>query len=170
MTKSQIIEQISKDKDYHRMALNIGKEYNISKDLFQELMLVLLDYKDETIETLHEKKQLKFFCSRIMSNMFTNEKGVFCKQFKNKTTEYKEYALSQTKDAEVFVPKPIENIMTKSYNELLDNQGEEVVLLRLSIELGGVIDVAKAIGIERSVVHHAIDRAKEKLKKEYGKV
>ena len=144
--------------------MNIAKEYNLAKDLYQEMIIVLLDYKDETIIELHEKKQLKFFVSRIMSNMFYNKKSPFYKKHIESEVE------CYTVELPTHIPQPLQRLMDIPLEKLMDEGNEEFVLLRLSLEQGGIVEVAKQTNIKRISVQAAVIRAKNKLKQIYGKV
>lgn len=60
--------------------------YNIPSafrdDLIQEIYLIILQYDIKTLQQLYDKKQLKYFIAKIITNQFFSKTSTFYKTYK----------------------------------------------------------------------------------------
>lgn len=162
--KSQIITSIT-DGDYLSIARNITKESNAYKDLFQELIIVLIEYDEAKLIKVNKDGYLKYFCVRIMRNMWTNERHPFYKKHRMHGKSSQE--LGEVAESEEY-KKDFDEFISKIEAEFNGDYDKE--LLRLSVELGSSAEVSRQTGINKMSISDAVNRAKNELKKKYGKV
>ena len=73
ITKNEIIEEFFKNGEIHEIVKNITKTDNtLAEDLLQEIILILLEYDEKKIINLYNKKQLKYFITRITSHQWNS--------------------------------------------------------------------------------------------------
>ena len=80
MTKNDIIEQLAKEKKIEEIVRNIvGKNNKRPEidDLVQMVYLILLEYDEDKIVNMYNKKQLIFFITRIVLNQFNSSNSRF---------------------------------------------------------------------------------------------
>ena len=66
----------------HTLAKNMCVGDDFKDDLIQEIVLILLQYDDNKIRLMYEKKQLKFFCVRLIQNQYYSAHSPFYKKYK----------------------------------------------------------------------------------------
>lgn len=80
MSNNDIIEAISGDvKD---IISNMVVQDKHKDDLFQEIILILLQYDNKKLDTAYKKKQIKFLAARIICNQYYSVHSAFYKQYK----------------------------------------------------------------------------------------
>lgn len=80
MTNNEIIEASS--GDVKSIIDNMVVEDRHKDDLFQELMLILLEYDNKKLSEIYKKGQIKFFASRILCNQYYSVHSFFYKTYK----------------------------------------------------------------------------------------
>lgn len=163
LTKTDIINLITTDKEYLRISRKIAKGNDLQNDLYQEFIIVMIEYNEGKLIEVFKKGQLKFFCTGIMQRMYYNKNSPFYKMHKkfieNIDSNIPEIRFEESENnPEINIPKLIE----------LGNELKfETTLLLLSVEMGSVVEVSKQTGIEKDAIHKAIKRAKKQIKKQY---
>lgn len=80
MTKRDILDKLSKEKKVEELVYNIVGKNNRRpeiNDLIQMVYLILLEYDEDKIVQLYEKKQLIFFITRIILNQYNSSNSPF---------------------------------------------------------------------------------------------
>ena len=94
-TKYEIIEELAKNKVVEEIVNNTAKgSYPDTDDFINDIYLELLEKPEDKIQQLYEKKQIKFFISRmITNNLFSANSRYYYKYqiWNNKRTELKEF-------------------------------------------------------------------------------
>lgn len=80
MTNNQIVEAVS--GDIRTIISNMAIKDEHRDDLFQEVIIILLQYNNEKLEAIYNKKQLKFFVARIICNQYYSIHSYFWKTYK----------------------------------------------------------------------------------------
>lgn len=80
MTNNQIVEAIS--GEVTTMIDNMVVKDMHKDDLFQEIILILLEYDNKKLEAIYDKNQIKFFIARIICNQYYSVHSYFYKQYK----------------------------------------------------------------------------------------
>lgn len=79
LSRDEIVKIISEDKELPKICRKLAKEKSRADDLYQELMLVLLEYNPNRIEEIYNQSSsaFKFFVVRIAMNMAYNKGSKF---------------------------------------------------------------------------------------------
>lgn len=89
--KQEIITELSRERVVEELVSNITKKNSFEiNDLIQDIYLFLLDYDDDKIVELYEKKQLKYFIVRMIYNNYFSVNSRYYykyKKFINNTTQ-----------------------------------------------------------------------------------
>lgn len=80
MTNGEIIEAAS--GDIKTIISNMAIKDEHRDDLFQEVVVILLEYDNQKLEAIYKKKQLKFFAARIICNQYYSVHSYFWKTYK----------------------------------------------------------------------------------------
>ena len=80
--KNNIIEALAKEKTVETLCTNMGVEQAYLDDLVQEIYLILLEYNEDKLIKMYERKQLKFFIVRIIMNQYFSKNSPFYKKYK----------------------------------------------------------------------------------------
>lgn len=80
--KNNIIEALAKEKTVETLCTNMGVEPAYIDDLVQEIYLILLEYNEDKLIKMYERKQLKFFIVRIIMNQYFSKNSPFYKKYK----------------------------------------------------------------------------------------
>ncbi len=83
MTKNSIISEIAKSKEYIDACNRITYQHPLSADLFQDVLLILLEKDESYIIDLHTSGTLKFFFIRIILNQFRSNNSPFYKKYRS---------------------------------------------------------------------------------------
>lgn len=73
MTKNEVIEKISNEKMVEEIVHNIAQtNNNNTRDLVQDVYLILLETDEDKIIKLYVNKQMKFYITRIVMNQYNS--------------------------------------------------------------------------------------------------
>lgn len=79
---NNIINELAKEKTVETLCTNMGVEQAYLDDLVQEIYLILLEYDEDKLIKMYERKQLKFFIVRIIMNQYFSKNSPFYKKYK----------------------------------------------------------------------------------------
>lgn len=82
LTARQIIEQVAKDKELRSLCGKLSP--NLKDDLFQELMVILLEYDPQKIELIYKENRLRFFVVKILMNQACSSTSPFFKMYRDR--------------------------------------------------------------------------------------
>ena len=86
MNKTEIIEQIAKERMVETMVQNIAHQALSANadlsDLCQMVYLILLEYDEEKLQDLWEHKQMRFFIARVIVNQYRSSYSPFHTTFR----------------------------------------------------------------------------------------
>lgn len=80
--KNRIVNELAKEKTVETLCTNMGVEQAYLDDLVQEIYLILLEYNEDKLIKMFERKQLKFFIVRIIMNQYFSKNSPFYKKYK----------------------------------------------------------------------------------------
>lgn len=157
--RNDIISELYQSKEVNELISKI-RPVELQDDLKQYAFAVLLEKPEQFIIDLYNKKQLKYFLVKIITNsVFTNRSGFM--------TLHK-----LSKDMDVDAMSDVEN-ESSNYHDLLDSCTTEIKnvywynaeLLSLYAEHGSYRKVSEVTSIPVKSVYNAIKKAKETIKK-----
>lgn len=97
MTSSELIKITVNDKELKKICKKIGG--NLSDDLYQELMVILLEYDQNKLIEIYNKGYYKWFLVKTLTNQFNSNSSPFNKLYR---------------------PKEIDHILTNDYDINID--------------------------------------------------
>ena len=86
MTYLDVIIKTSQDKELKQICRKIGG--NLAEDLFQELMLILLEYDKEKLLSIYNKGYYKWFLVKTLTNQFNSNSSPFAKKYRPKEIDF----------------------------------------------------------------------------------
>lgn len=101
MTASQIVEELYNTNLLTELCENIGVLPKDMDDFKQEIYLILLEYNQDKIIELYNKKQLKFFIVRIIQNQYHSKNSPFYmkyKRYSQKASELTQHIIKEQEE------------------------------------------------------------------------
>lgn len=79
---SKILNELEENNTIREICNNMKVSQNDIDDLVQEIYVILLEYKENKIIEMYEKKQLKFFIVGIIQRQYYSNTSPFYKKYK----------------------------------------------------------------------------------------
>ena len=163
LTKNDIISKLYLNKEVDDLISKIKPE-DLRDDLKQYAFQVLCEKPDEFIIELNDKKQLKYFLVKIISNSIFSNRSGFLTQHRN----------NRELNTDI-IPDIIDD--NESYHQLIDKCVDESKkiywyhqeLLQLYAIHGTYRAVSEITNIPVKSIHNAIKKAKETIKQNIWK-
>ena len=151
MTKNELINYASIPK-YKSICKNLIKDSELAKDLFQEFLLILLEYDEKKIKDI---KELDAFLYKILRNMAHSSTSPFYQKFRKRVSreDVAEYTFVSSKDISINIEKQVEKIYW------YDRE-----ILKKYAEYGSSYKVSKYFNIPVTEIKRTIQRAKKEIK------
>ena len=160
MNYEELIHKIVNDKAIREIAYKIAGNSDISEDLYQEIILTILEMDKEQILKLEKKKQLNFYIVRIATSHFRNPYNSFAKK-------YQHLQVFKDRDKEIIKEMQILNNTTPTdiakLSKLKQLTWYEREMCKIYSEFGSARKVEQQTGISYRSVAHTIKQAKQKL-------
>jgi hypothetical protein len=80
MTNNEVVEAVS--GDIQTIISNMAIKDEHRDDLFQEIVIILLQYDNKKLVDIYNKNQLRFFAARIICNQYYSVHSAFYKTYK----------------------------------------------------------------------------------------
>ena len=156
MTFLQLITKTSQDKELRQICRKIGG--NLSDDLFQELMVILLEYNEQKLIDIYNKGYYKWFLVKTLTNQFNSNSSPFNKKYR---------------------PKEIDYIITDSYDHSIDIMIDKVnnklnqlhwydrELFKAYIESGSYRKLSKQTDIPFNSISRTINNVKNYIRNNF---
>lgn len=105
MTKTSIVDDLAKNKVVETIIQNItkGSTMDTLKDLAQDIYIDLLQKEEKKLVKMYEKKELKYFITKMVTNnVFSSNSPYYMqyKRFQDKTTDIDEYQFDPQRNKE----------------------------------------------------------------------
>lgn len=85
-TLNTMVKFISQDKIYKEILNNITKNNGDAEDLFQEIMIMILEHKNpEFILEIYNKNQFKYFFIRMLQNQLNSKSNLYYHKYRKHT-------------------------------------------------------------------------------------
>lgn len=160
MKYENIIQRIVNDKGIREIAFRIANNSDLSEDLYQEIILTILEKEKELIIKLEKNNQLNFFIVRIAINMYRGKNSQFAQKYKH-IPELFEKELKAFR--EYVEANKVALTDTSKLNKLNDLTWYEKELCKVYANLGSARKVEQQTGISYRSVAHTIKQVKHKL-------
>lgn len=155
LSKNEIIAQEqSIIRDICVSVLSNNKDLHLIDDLTQDISLILLSQMEETIQSLYETNQLRYFVARIVTNQVLSTTSPF----------HNTYRLRELKSG--VISDDYDTTADEVWNYTL-NKGTELlkVIIILRFEYGlKISEIAKIKGISTRYVHKVLANSYEVVK------
>lgn len=161
MIKHDVLKELSENKEYVNICKKILNGNSLYKDLYQDVMVIFIEYDDVKLNQLNNTNELRYLYVRILCNHVHSNSSPFHKKYRSHIDEKEYKAFLQTEansESERYKVADIaKNIVDKQYwfNKELFN---------LYIEKGSIREIEKETGIPRSTLHRILDETKQKIK------
>lgn len=160
MTKHDVLNELSSNKEYIHICKKILKGNGLYKDLYQDVILIFLEYDEQKLTLINNINELKYLYVRILCNHAHSSTSPFHKKYRTHIDEkeYKYYIQNDgqcTDRADLSITA--KNILEKQY-------WFHKELFNLYIEKGSIREIERETGIPRSTLHRILDETKEKIK------
>jgi DNA-directed RNA polymerase specialized sigma24 family protein len=122
ITKDEIINRVCSNKEYKRICKRIADGNPLYEDLYQELILLLLEYDAAKLEGIYERGELNWFIVGCLNNMYrSNRSGFHAKYRHHQHTAQLNYDV-----ADGASPVAAWTVMNAAYNAELDRLYDDV--------------------------------------------
>ena len=169
MTRDEVIKEVNENPEYLRICGKILNWNSLYKDLYQELLLILLEYPKEKYGPIPNLNQLKFFIVGIICRMAHSNTSPFYYKYKRRP-DYNELLFDE-QNADDSKTKAIEKIIGitgwDGDNPVFDHKEKdwrvENYILGLYMQHGSFGKIAKSERVSRSYAHRSIVKIREKV-------
>lgn len=82
MSNTEIVEQLANDHIIEDICTNLRVTSNYYDDLVQEIYLIVMEYDNDKLNKILEKKQINFWLTRVIKNNWNSNTSPFWKQYR----------------------------------------------------------------------------------------
>jgi len=158
LCKEQIVE--SQYNVIREIAINVlrtNNDLHLLNDLVQEVCLILLTQRNESITTIYEQGHFKFYVARIITNQVLSSTSPFHKRYRQKILDLpiieEEY-------------NPLADKIWVDIHHFLTRKERDLVNLRYVYKLK-IKEIAKIKGVSTRQIYKSLSRVKKYLRKKY---
>lgn len=132
-----------------------NQDYHLLDDLVQEINIILLTQLDETIESLYETNQFRYFVARVTTNQVWSNTSPFHKKYRDKGL----------KDAPVYddYDDSADKIWEKA-TKINNKFSKDLIMLRYEYDLK-ISEIAKIKGVSERYIYKTLAKSLKNLKK-----
>ena len=153
MTWHELINQTAKDKEIKSICRKIGG--NLADDLYQELMIIILEYNKEKLLDIYNKGYYKWFIVKTLTNQFNSNSSPFNKKYRPKELDY---LPEHTYD------KNIDILINKIEVELNKLHWYDKELFKAYITSGSFRKLEKLTGIPFASINRTVNNVKNRIR------
>lgn len=157
MTSAQIADLISRDKTYYAICRKIARSTDLADDLYQHILLLILENKAGNIEAVYNAGNLKWYFVRLCTNQYKSTcTSSFSREMKHlePVMEYKPIEQQEEVDLEY------EEIFDKEYNQasqyIKERGWYHAKLFELYLEVGSIRKLSKQTNISHVSIFKSI--------------
>ena len=162
MSRDEIISQIVKDNDYRKMCEQICFMEDAADDLYQEIVLIILEMTEERIQAIGDTC-LKCFFYVVARNQYCSKNSAFHRKYRKEAIVLREHARDI---AQAMQSSCIEqDFLDKVERAMKTVQWYDEGILSLYIEHGTLQKVSNLVGIPLKSIHHTVSSTRKILKK-----
>ena len=158
LSKNEIVAQEQLTiRDICASVLGNNRNLHLLDDLVQDINVILLTQLEETIQSLYETNQLRYFVARVVTNQVLSTSSPFHKTYRLRDT----LKCVTEDDFDEFADKIWKKVV-KSDNRML----REIAILRFEYSFK-IREIALIQGISTRYVHRILANALKELRKNY---
>ena len=156
MTFYELITKTSQDKELRQICRKIGG--NLSDDLFQELMVILLEYNEQKLIDIYNKGYYKWFLVKTLTNQFNSNSSPFNKKYRPKDIDY---IITDNYDHSIDI------MIDKVNNKLNQLHWYDRELFKAYIESGSYRKLSKQTDIPFNSISRTINNVKNYIRNNF---
>ena len=156
MSFLELITKTSQDKELRQICRKIGG--NLSDDLFQELMVILLEYNQEKLIDIYNKGYYKWFLVKTLTNQFNSNSSPFNKKYRPKHVDH---IISDSYDHSIDI------MIDKVNNKLNQLHWYDRELFKAYIESGSYRKLSKQTDIPFNSISRTINHVKNYIRNNF---
>lgn len=156
MTFLELITKTSQDKELRQICRKIGG--NLSDDLFQELMVILLEYNEQKLIDIYNKGYYKWFLVKTLTNQFNSNSSPFNKKYRPKDIDH---IISDSYDHSIDI------MIDKVNNKLNELHWYDRELFKAYIESGSYRKLSKQTDIPFNSISRTINNVKNYIRNNF---
>ncbi len=162
LTVKEIVESIAKDKEYTNMCSKICPDY--TDDLWQEALLILLEYDKDKLIGIYKNGRLKFFVCKILMNQAHSSTSPFHKKYRMREDLYVSDITYESYDFSK--DKLIDNCLSEIsiYGAENDNNWYRSELFKLYMQEGSMRKLSNKTGIPVMSIQRSLNEFKTDIK------
>lgn len=165
---NEVIQYIATNPDFRLMVENITKGHELTDDLFQELVLILMEMDEDKLVGIYQRNELKWWCVRILMNQWYSKTSPFWKKYKQHGNTIDQNADVTSLDVPEEQPIDLEVIIDQVNSALNGMHWYNKELLMTYLREGSYMEVHRKTGIHyksiRNTVRETIDKVKSQVK------
>lgn len=156
LSKNEIISQEqSSIRQICESVAGRNQDYHLVDDLIQEINIILLTQLEETIQSLYETSQLKYFIARITTNQVLSNTSPFHKTYRDKGLMNAPIYLEYDGTADDLWQKAL---------SINDNMCKDVIYFRFEYGLK-ISEIATIKGVSERYIYRVLSKTLKYLKK-----
>lgn len=167
MTKDEIIKEIISG-DYRHICARMLNGNPTYKDLYQELLLIILEYPEEKLLKIPNLNQAKFFIVRILCNMVHSSDSKFHKTYRGTVQLTSEQVADE--EYNYNADKEIELLQNITEETIRDAPKLERDMFAIYQKLGTYRAIEAKTGIDHTFAYRTIERTKKRIRNKTKKV
>lgn len=162
MSRDEILNQVTKDKEYRKICNSIAKGTGLAEDLYQEMFLILCELPEEKLKALHGEGYLRPFIYRAMFHQFNNPYEKFYKAYRKTSVPLtQEHTHTQTE-----YDKDIDTAINAIETALAAIGWYEETLMKEYIKVGSYRKLEAKTSIPYKSICNTINDTKKKIREQ----
>lgn len=168
MKRNEVIDELIKNPDYKEICFKLFN--SLKDDLFQEIVLTILEYDEKKLERIEDKNQCKVFIYVIACNMARSKYSTFRKKHLGKYGYEGNYFNElpenlQIKDESKEITWEENGKLDKLIDVVNNENWFDRDLFKKYLEEGSLRSLEQKTGIKTGFAHKVISKYKERIKK-----
>lgn len=161
MLKQELIDEVQRD-EYKDICKKMSK--NIWEDLYQELLIIILEYDEAKIQRIKTRNNARFFIVGILCNMVKSTRSDFFKKYRNS------YELTWEPEAETEDGIEYEKSVEEANKLLEDEYWFDKHIFKKYIESGSLDKTVAATGISKMIIRSSLAKTKKNIRNKMEKI
>lgn len=182
---SEIINIIVNDKTWKDLCTKLGRSagrqnkrlpLDLGDDLYQEFILIVLEYNKESLIDIYKNDRLDYFCWRVITTQWYGSKSEFTKKYKRYYTidvhEFIETNTDTRTPSEKEAQEDFIKVFNEVYNRLKNDKKVKVyeMMTRVYLMLGTYREIESEIAVSHTTCKRYVDKFRDIVKSECNKL
>lgn len=177
MSRDEIIKQIVDNKLWYNSCLKLAKDSpypnEMGEDLYQEFILIALEYDKEKLIDTFNNGLLEFWCYRVIHNMWKGTTSKFYYKYKRFYTidveEFLEVNHDDRTEEQVYNYNKLMDAFEKAYKKgKIEDLKLYEMMTRIYVDVGSFRAMEEELGVNFMTCKRYVDRFRDIVKTEYN--